>query len=275
MTYATLLVHLQSGEPNTALLTIAGQLAERFDAHVIGISACQPMMIVGGDGYVCGDVFADDQRQIAEDLAAAQAEFREALHDKSPCLEWRSTVVIAALAEYLAIEARSADLVVTSSRPADTLDLARAADPAALVMQAGRPVLIVPAKVAPIRFGHALVCWKETRECRRAVFDALPLLKQMAKVTILEIAALADLDAAQARVSDVVAWFERHGVMAACRVERADGDDVGALTAAVDDAQVDVIVAGAYGHGRLREWVLGGVTRDLLLGANRCALVSH
>lgn len=275
MAYATLLVHLQSGQSNTALLTIAGQLAERFHAHVIGIAACQPMMIVGGDGYVCGDVFADDQRQIDEDLGAAQAEFREALHDKSPCLAWRSTVVIAALADYLAVEARSADLIVTGSMPTDTFNLARAADPASLIMQAGRPVLIVPPKADPIRFAHALVGWKDTRECRRAVFDALPMLMQMAQVTVLEIAALDAIDAAQARVADVAAWLGRHGVTAACRVERAEGDDVDQLKTEMDAADADVIVAGAYGHGRLREWVLGGVTRDLLLDASRCVMVSH
>ena len=75
---------------------------------------------------------------------------------------------------------------------------------------------------------RALVAWKDTRDTRRAVSDALPLLKHAAGVTVVEIATGAD-----------------------------------------------VVVAGAYGHSRLREWVLGGVTRDLLLSANRCALVSH
>ena len=74
----------------------------------------------------------------------------------------------------------------------------------------------------------ALVAWKDTRETRRNISDALPLLKHAAAVTVVEIASGAD-----------------------------------------------VVVAGAYGHSRLREWVLGGVTRDLLLSANRCALVSH
>ncbi|MEO8938399.1 MAG: universal stress protein [Burkholderiaceae bacterium] len=275
MSYATLLVHLQSGESNTALLTIAGQLAERFGAHVIGIAACQPMMIVGGDGYVCGDVFEADERKITEDLAAAQAEFHEALHHKGRSLEWRSTVVIAPLADYLAVEARSADLVVTGSKPTSTVNLARAADPAMLIMQAGRPVLIVPSKAEPIRFGHAVIGWRDTRECRRAVCDAVPMLVEMAQVTVVEIAAVDELDAAQVRVSDVVAWLERHGVMASCRVERSNGNDVGALQAMIDEVGTDVVVAGAYGHGRLREWALGGVTRDLLLDASRCVMVSH
>jgi nucleotide-binding universal stress UspA family protein len=275
MTYATLLVHLQSGQSNTSLLTVAGQFADRFKAHVIGIAACQPMMIVSGDGTICGDVFADDQRQITTALEAAQSEFREALRDRSTWLEWRSEITIAAPASYLSVHARSADLIMTGSVPADTFDLSRIANPGSLVMEAGRPVFIVPPDAQPMRFGAALIGWKDTRECRRATADALPLLKQTERVTVLEVAAIDDLDAAQARVEDVVHWLERHGVMADCRVARASGQDVDQLHAAADESDVDFIVAGAYGHGRLREWVLGGVTRDLLLECRRGVLVSH
>jgi nucleotide-binding universal stress UspA family protein len=84
-------------------------------------------------------------------------------------------------------------------------------------------------------------------------------------MTILEIAAIDDLDAAQLRVKDVASWPERHGVMADGRVERSMRNDVDQIPVAVDERKADVIVAGAYGHSRPREWVIGGVTRDLLL----------
>jgi len=58
-------------------------------------------------------------------------------------------------------------------------------------------------------------------------------------------------------------------------VVRATGDDASAIEAVAQEQSADVIVAGAYGHSRLREWVMGGVTADLLLAANRCALLSH
>jgi nucleotide-binding universal stress UspA family protein len=275
MTYATLLVHLQSGQSNAALLTVAGQFADRFKAHVIGIAACQPLMVVSGDGMVAGDVYADDQRRITADLQTAQAEFRDALRGRSTWLEWRSEVTLMPPASYLSDHARSADLVMTTSVPSDTFDLSRAANSGSLVMEAGRPVFIVPPDAQPMHFHGALVGWKDTRECRRAAADALPLLKQTERVTVLEIAAIDDLDAAQARVSDVVTWLERHGVMADTRIERANGHDADQLHAVADDLDADILVAGAYGHSRLREWVIGGVTRDLLLECQRGVLVSH
>lgn len=275
MTYATLLVHLQSGRSNTSLLTVAGQVAERFKSHVIGIAACQPMMIVSGDGTICGDVFADDVRQMTADLDRAQAEFREALRGHGTSLEWRSEIAIEAPARYVAIHARASDLIITGSVPADPFNLTRAANVGSLVMEAGRPVFIVPSDAQPMRFASALVAWKDTRECRRAAADALPLLKQTGRVLVLEVATADDLDAAQARVADVVAWLLRHGVKADSRVDRSTGSDMEQLHAAADDGNVDVIVAGAYGHSRLSEWALGGVTRDLLLKCGRGVLVSH
>ena len=73
----------------------------------------------------------------------------------------------------------------------------------------------------------------------------------------------------------MVAWLRWHDVVAEPLVLASNGDDVGVLNAIAQELAADLIVAGAYGHSRLREWVLGGVTRDLLLRANRCSLVSH
>ena len=275
MTYKTLLVHLQTGQSNAALLSVAGEFADRFEAHLIGIAACQPMMIVSGDGTVCGDVYANDQRQITTDLETLQAEFRNALQGSSTCLEWRSEITITATSSYLAAQARCADLILTGTMSPDAFDGARAANAGTLAMQTGRPVLIVPTEAGPAMFGDVLIGWKDTRECRRATSEALPLLKEAGRVTVLEIAAIDDLDAAQSRVEDVVVWLERHGVMADCRVERSTGHDAAQLRAAAHAMNADVVVAGAYGHGRLREWVIGGVTRDLLIRCDRCVLVSH
>lgn len=274
MTYATLLVHLQAGRSNASLLSAAARFAERFKAHVIGIAACQPMMVVAGDGMVCGDVYASDELQLASDLEAAETEFRDALRGRSTWLEWRSRTTVAALSHYVSLEARSADLILIGSMPADPFDLSRSTNPGSLVMEAGRPVFVTP-RSQPMGFDRALIGWKETVECRRAIADALPLLKQTEHVTVIEIAAIDELDAAQVRVDDVVTWLERHGVMAEGRIEATDGHDTAQLYGAANTEHVDFVVAGAYGHSRLREWVLGGVTRDLLLGCEHGVLMSH
>ena len=142
-------------------------------------------------------------------------------------------------------------------------------------MQLGRPVLIVPSAVARVSLERVLIGWKDTRECRRAVLDALPLLKKASHVTVCEIASEEGMAAAQAHLGDVVSWLKRDGITAEAVAVLSTGNDAVRLDAVASEQAADVIVAGAYGHSRLREWALGGVTKDLLLRAERCSFVSH
>ena len=275
MSYATLMVHLQLGHSNAGLLKITAELAERCHAGVIGIAARQPMQLVFGDGYVSGEIFQQDLAEIARGLLEAEAEFRAALHGRVAFVEWRSAQMYAYLAAYIADEARCADLVLTGIGSGDFLDASRAVNTGELIMQAGRPVLIVPTAASTLTLAHVLIGWNDTREARRAVADALPLLKLASQVSIVELAAPDDLPAARKHVQDVIAWLGRHRVAAEGSAILSTGDDAAALYAIGQDQGADLVVAGAYGHSRLREWVLGGVTRDLLLSANRFSLVSH
>jgi nucleotide-binding universal stress UspA family protein len=275
VTYATLMVHLELGHSNAGLLQIAGDLAERFHAGVIGIAACQPVQIVYADGYVSGELFEQDREEIDKETKEAEAEFRNAFQTRVGTLEWRSTVMFGSLSEYLAREARSADLVITGVAAGDFFDASRRVNTSDLVMRVGRPVLIVPAAADKVTLERVVVGWKDTRETRRAALDALPLLKKAAHVAVVEIAAEGELAAARAQLEDVVGWLKRHGVVAESIASASTGDDTTRLYAIAQEEGADVIVAGAYGHSRLREWVLGGVTRDLLLRADRCSLLSH
>ena len=276
MSYRTLMAHLELGRSNAGVLGIAGALAQRFEADVIGIAVCQPMQIIYSEGYVPGDIINEDHDQRDKEIAAAEAEFRQALQARAGRLEWRSAVTPDALTDYLAREARSADLIITGvDHNASVFDHSRHVAIGDLVMHVGRPVLVVPAAATGCGFDSVLIGWKDSRETRRAIADALPLLQKAARVAVVEIAPGAELDAAQTRLSDVVRWLDRHGVTAEAIVRRSTGEDARQLEAVAVERQAGVIVAGAYGHSRVREWVLGGVTRDLLLRAERCALVSH
>jgi nucleotide-binding universal stress UspA family protein len=144
-----------------------------------------------------------------------------------------------------------------------------------LVMQIGRPVLIVPEACEATTLNRMVVAWKDTREARHAALDALPLLKIAAHVTIVAVTTRDDLPEAAKRLDDVVRWLKRHGIEAQSVVSESAGDDAGRLNAIAQDQKADLIIAGAYGHSRLREWALGGVTSDLLLRAKRCIFVSH
>jgi nucleotide-binding universal stress UspA family protein len=84
-----------------------------------------------------------------------------------------------------------------------------------------------------------------------------------------------DLAAARTQLADVALWLGRHGVTADQVASPSIGDDAEALWALARDLGAELIVAGAYGHSRLREWVLGGVTKNLLLSKDRYSFVSH
>ena len=275
MTYATILVNLEAGRSNTHLLEAANAVAERFQAGVIGSTACMPIQILYGDGYVYGDIFEQDSKEIASEIARAEAEFRDAMGKGPRVLEWRSAVVTTSLSDHLASEACRADLVLTDAAPEGPRNTARRIRAGDLIMQVGRPVMLIAPGPAPLRMDRVLVAWKDTREARRAAADALPLLKRASRVSLVEIADKDDLVAARSRLDDVAQWLGRHGVTADVHARPASGDDATGLEAIADELEADVVVAGAYGHSRVREWALGGVTRTLLRNTARSSLVSH
>ena len=291
MSYATLMVHLQVGQPNGAVLLAAAGLAERFGAGVIGVAACQPIQLVYSDGYIAGDVFERDREEKDREVAEAEAAFHAAFRARSNLLEWRSTITLGTSCGWVADQARCADLVITGvGAPTDPFDPSRRVNTGELVMQAGRPVLVVPQGAdtarldqhgldhtgpGDISLDHVMIAWKDTRETRRAVLDALPLLQQASRVSIVEAAVAEDMADARSHVMDVAAWLGRHGVAASGQTVPSDGGDAAQLDAFARDHGADLVVAGAYGHSRVREWALGGVTRSLLMHSSRCSLLSH
>ena len=275
MSYSTLMVHLNLGSANTSLLQTASDLAERYQSRVIGVVACQPALMFYGDGYVSGAAFELNREELKREMKDAEEQFRNALHNRVGTLEWRSAMIYTSLVEHIASEARCADMVITSAQKGDFLDASRIVSAGELVLQAGRPVLFVPAVVQRPKLERVVVAWKDTREARRAVVDALPMLKTAAHVAVVEVTTQDDQQAAGLRLADVASWLKRHGISAETVVHHSVGDDAAQLSAVAFEQDADLVVAGAYGHSRIREWVLGGVTRSLLQTMNLCALVSH
>ncbi len=276
MTYSTLIVHLDVGSSNAGRLRVAVDLADRFQASVVGIAGCQPMQVVYADGYVSGELIEDDVKAKEKEIAAAEAEFRGAFQKRPNALEWRSTVTIDPLSDFIACEARSADFVITGvDHNTSAFDASRHVELGDLVMRIGRPVLVVPETATKVGFDRILVGWKDTRETRRAVADALPLLKKATFVSVVEIAPDSERDQARRHLDQVVEWLKHHGVAAQSLVGASLGGDSRHLAEIGREQNVDLMVAGAYGHNRVREWMLGGVTHDLLTRPEICAFVSH
>ncbi|MEO7335579.1 MAG: universal stress protein, partial [Caldimonas sp.] len=143
------------------------------------------------------------------------------------------------------------------------------------VLQGGVPVLVVPFAGT---FAHAaecvLVAWKDTREAARALHDALPLLEAANRVVLLAIDETPTLPDRSTQ-DDLHAWLHRHGIDADVHRDPVPADVGEALLSRASDIGADLIVMGAYGHSRLREWALGGATRHLLDHMTLPTLMSH
>jgi len=248
MTYATVMVCLALDQPNQTRLDVAGELAERFEAGIVGIAAAQfapPLYFT--DGELAQNLIDQGEASIGKRLSELEAQFREATRHRSTQVEWRSAIDFPA--RYILREARCADIIVSGGLNPAFSDVFAVSAPKDLVMQAGRPLLMAPDGVDWLDLRSVLVAWKDTAEARRAIADSLPLLRKAKEITVAEVLEKGDDRAsAEARVRDVVAWLSRHGVSAAGRVsENDEGQDA---SMRLDDIAGEVgarlIVAGAY-----------------------------
>jgi len=273
--FATVMVSLALDQSNAAPLTVAGDLAERFDAGMIGVAAAQfapPLYFA--DGAVAQGLIDQGQDAIRKRLSELEAEFRQAVRSRATkFVDWRSAMDFPT--RYVLKESRCADIIVTGGHSAAFSDAYALASPRELVMQTGRPVLVVPDRAQWLDLGTVLVAWKDAPGARRAIADAVPLLHKARTVVVAEIPEDGERSAAEARVNDVVAWLARHGIVASARVPEIGADAAEQLDEIADELGAGLIVAGAYGHSRFRELVLGGMTEHLLTQSDVCVLLSH
>lgn len=262
MSYRSILVNLDIDEPAAPLIRLATDLALRFEARLIGFSAADvPSPVVTADGTVfAGEAWQYQREDIERRLEELQAEF-VGFAAGSTAVEWRG--MVGDPTHWLATTARLADLVVTgAARGASTGSSYRSADLGGLLLRAGRPVLVAAGGAERMFLRKAVIAWKDTKEARRAVSDAVPLLSAIDEVVVVTVDHDPD-DWIRAGVTDAAAFLVRHGIAARAEIITAK-DENEQLAEFVALFQPDVIVSGAYGHSRLREWVFGGVTRTLL-----------
>lgn len=262
MSYKSILVNLDIDGPIAPVVTAATGLALRSDARLIGFCAADAYLpVTGPEGAALAaevmQQMRDDDRRRFEEL---RGEF-EKLVAGAVETEWRSASEGPTYA--LVQTSRAADLIVTQARRgAATGDRARAADPGSVVLQAGRPLLVVGADAPQPPGRKVVVAWKDTREARRAVMDAVPLLRTAEDVAVVTVAPTID-DWAREGIADVAAFLARHGIAARSEAIESSQESE-SLLEFIDGHDADLVVSGAYGHSRLREWAFGGVTRSLL-----------
>lgn len=263
MLYNVIMVQLDIDDPSTQRLEAAWQLAEAFEADLIGFCACNILTPapVDGDGGFEARFFAQQTDDIKRHLEDVRNRFDE-VTGESGRASWRG--LIGDPTGALAKHARAADLVI-SGRPwnGDQASGLRSVDPGSLVLSAGRPVLLLSADKPSISLNRILAGWKDTREARRAISDALPLLK-LASDVLLTAVEDGDRQETAESAADVVRFLMKHGVKVRSEVLSSSRNVGDALLETAEAMQADLVVAGGFGHSRLREWIFGGVTKTLI-----------
>jgi nucleotide-binding universal stress UspA family protein len=278
MSFVTLMVHVEPDPRTDPRVRLAAGLAERFAATLIGVSASVlPPYPAENAYFVTNTFFEQERRDILAALKRSEAAFRSAAGaggaSGGVTLEWRSAIDLAE--NLVASEARAADLVIVGQAP-ESVDIARSLDPGTAILKTGRPILVVPSAVDALKAERVLIGWKDSREARRAVQDALPLLQGATSVAILEVCDDGEEGAAHRRVDDVAQYLTRHRVsIGSATASPATGSPGDQLIEAARAEGADLIVAGGYGHSRLGEWIFGGVTRNLLRSSPVCCLFAN
>ena len=275
MALKDLLVHVHSEAFSGPTVDAALALAERHDAHLVGLGVRAPSdMPTYAEARLPDSVIEilNEREDTRLDEARALFEARARHAGRVDRAEWREDAGLPA--QTLGLHARYADLVVTSQSKQDSSDR-RFIDLAEdVLVAAGRPVLIVPATGARPPIGDkVIVAWNGSREAARALGDAMPVLD---KARSVEIFIAGEPDIGDLPGADIAAHLARHGIKVdvhrAVSAELPVGD---ALLNRVSDAGADLIIMGGYGRSRFREFILGGVTRHILQHMTIPVLMSH
>jgi nucleotide-binding universal stress UspA family protein len=279
MTYKTLLVQLDAGARCPARTALAAQLAGAFGSHVIGVAATglPDIFVTMNSAVPDGVEFIQVTKNFLRERAEAVASmFEQQL--AAAGVPYESRVVEGGTIETIGRLGRCSDLVLVGQDELDAPVDGTAHDlPEQAMLLSGCPVLVVPYAGRFESVGtHALIAWKDTREAARAIRQALPLLRGASHVELVEVvegrAASAE---ARSSLGDAQAWLARQGIAAQARLEPVAGDVGETLLSRAADASADLLVMGAYGHARIREWVLGGATRHLLGHMTLPTLMAH
>ncbi|RZF25681.1 universal stress protein [Paraburkholderia sp. UYCP14C] len=275
MSYKTLLVHIDDSRRCDARVELALELAQRWDAHLIGLYAVS-------EG-ISRPLFGTDDRFVAQLTALtadrrkmAQRAFLAAAERAGRAAEWRAPE--GSPVDVTTLHARHTDLLVLGQPdPQDPASYVERNFVGEVVLGAGRPALVIPrAGTVPTLGENVLIAWDGSREASRAIADAMPLLQRARFVGVDVVKPKHDHEAGPGAI-DVAAWLEAHGVRASfSTTPRLGTAGTGAtLLNRVSDLHADLLVMGAYGHSRARERVWGGVTRTMLESMTVPVLMAH
>jgi nucleotide-binding universal stress UspA family protein len=273
------IANLQLGGSRDVATDFAISVAATFNAHVTGLAFLYgpsvPMMV---DMYgIPADVFETRRIENENAAKAAVAHFNMLARDSALSAEARIINAPAAgdIPNLFASMARRFDLSVIAQPEPDKSDLERLIVEAAL-FDTGRPVLVVPyIQRAGLKLDHLMLCWDGSRSAARAAADAMPFILR-AKAVEMVIVASEPPKSDELPGADMAHHLARHGAKVELkRIVTAKTDVASTILSHAADNSADLLVMGGYGHSRLREFILGGVTRGILGSMTIPTLLSH
>ena len=271
-----IIVNLGIHERSEPTLYYAVSLASAFEAHVTGIAFAYDSTIpISGLGYIRAQIF-DEQSDNQAAAEAAIDKFKAATARTGVSAEQRMlSASTDSAGDRFARIARFFDLAIVSQATPDRGGVEAMISESTL-FGSGRPVLIVPyIQKAPLKLDRVMICWDGSWPAARAVADAMPFLERAKQVEVVIVTnergknnELEDVDMGQ--------HLARHKVNVEIRrIPRGDIDVADALLSHAADSGVDFMVMGGYGHSRMREFVLGGVTRSIFHSTAVPTVMSH
>jgi len=268
-------VHLTGSDEDHVRLRLAETIADQFGAHLTGLLVHLEPELLGAPDLA----YAEFLQQMLDEAMAETNKRRTKLEQNFARLSVPNDLRVVTglrsqVGQALAVEVQTADLFV-GTRPYGDPDRQHRTEETVL-FSSGRPCLLLPPQTSSGgRFETVLVAWKSGREAARALKDALPFLKQAEQVTIAIATEEADEESRTSSGADVARYLSRHGVHAEVRELPGWNSAQDALLNEVEASGAELVVAGAYGHTRLTERLLGGVTRALLTECTVPVLLSR
>jgi nucleotide-binding universal stress UspA family protein len=269
-------VNLSSQGPRDFAAEYATSIAAMFGAHITGVSfVYEPVIPDGMLGGVPVDLIELQRQENSKAANDAISRFDAAAKKAGLSVETRLLdATFGGAATRFAQISRRFDLVVVGQAqrergPADDLLIEGA------LFESGRPLVVVPyIQKRGITLERVLACWDGSRTAARAIGDAMPLLERAKAVEVVIVAE--ERKSEEMTGANMNAHLVRHGVAASVkRIAKGDIAIQDALLSYAADSGADFMVVGGYGHSRLREFILGGVTRGILASMTLPVLMSH
>lgn len=283
MTYKTILVHLSDEKRADDMLNVASILARKHNAHLVGLYITPdvesyPMAVAV---QMSSEILSAHHKQHKERAEILRKKFDDACRKEGIASEWQVVMAdVPTVADALIEHSRTADLVIVAQQNQDDKDYAQYDVPERIILESGRPVLIVPYAG---HFGdignNIMVAWNTSKEASRAIFDAIPVMKMADNVRIFWFNPAKDIeiDEDTATPGSLLAKIlARHDIKAEASYSVSNDIGIGdELLSRSADVGSDLLVMGGYGHSRFREMVMGGATRHILKHMTLPILMSH